>query len=233
MNLSEEIRSNSVIVCYLKEDDTFAKQLYPLLSAEEKKKIGELPTEQEKQVQIISKGFLRKLISEIAGTHPDELSIAYGKYGKPFLLSEPGLQFSLSHSGGMIAATFCLDHTVGIDIEWRDRNIAPDKLVSMLFSENEADMYAELGPDLRNNFFFDCWTRKEAVLKTLGCGLSYPLHQFSAIGRENNLVLLPGYESIPVYYDCFELPGNYQGAVASTQKIPERKLIDVSDYFEK
>ena len=98
-------------------------------------------------------------------------------YGKPFC---PGVSvdFSISHSGSMVWVALCRCASVGIDVE-RIRPL-PDaaELTSQLHPQEQKDLLA-LPPAELQTAFYRCWTRKEAVIKAAGMGLSMPLQSFS------------------------------------------------------
>lgn len=96
--------------------------------------------------------------------------------GKP-IVPNGSVDFSISHSGGMVWAAFCRDATVGIDVE--EIRELPDavELVSQLHPDEAAAILA-LPDAARNAAFYRCWTRKEAFLKATGEGLNRPLDSF-------------------------------------------------------
>lgn len=112
--------------------------------------------------------------------------------GKP---RYPGadMHFSISHSGGMVWAAFCRAAPVGIDVE--ESRPLPDleRLAASLHPEEAASL-RRLPPEERTRAFYRCWTRKEAVLKADGSGLSVSLDSFQVrtdAARANWIVSLP------------------------------------------
>ena len=71
--------------------------------------------------------------------HPLHVSIAEG--GKPYLVSEPGVHFSLSHSGDWAVCAIG-DHPLGVDIEKCEPG-RPD-IASRFFHRDEAVSYTHL-----------------------------------------------------------------------------------------
>lgn len=99
-----------------------------------------------------------------------ESDIACDALGKPALAGTP-LHFSVSHSGAWTALAVSTA-PVGLDME----RIAPlpemEDLVELTLAPAERAALAACAPAERERFFYRCWTRKEALLKGMGCGLS-------------------------------------------------------------
>ncbi len=102
---------------------------------------------------------------------------ARSPYGKPFC---PGVSadFSISHSGSMVWVALCRCASVGIDVE--SMRPLPDaaELTSQLHPQEQKDLLSLPQAELQTAFY-RCWTRKEAIIKAVGMGLSIPLQSFS------------------------------------------------------
>ncbi|MDO4269312.1 MAG: 4'-phosphopantetheinyl transferase superfamily protein [Eubacteriales bacterium] len=125
--------------------------------------------------------------------HPLAISVAEG--GKPYLVSEPGVHFSLSHSGGW-AVCAVSEHPVGVDIERCEagrRDIA-----SRFFHKDEVRYLNTLLPSARDDAFYSLWTLKESFVKSTGRGLDLPLRSFCVDLRHT-----------PPRLDCPEEPNAY------------------------
>ena len=83
-----------------------------------------------------------------------------------------GLATSLSHSGSWVAITVCVATTVGIDIERSPSRITLDDLLATICTPTEAEDMRRLSADMREQALLALWTRKEALLKAFGVGLS-------------------------------------------------------------
>jgi len=110
-----------------------------------------------------------------------------GPWGKPGVtgvspFGTPAIDFSLSHSGDVVLAAFCRDAAVGVDVELS--RPLPDvlDLASQLHPRESAAILA-VPPSERVAAFYRSWTRKEAVLKALGRGLSLPLDGFVTLSE--------------------------------------------------
>jgi len=96
------------------------------------------------------------------------------------MLASPSLlpvQFNVAHTHGMALIAVTLQHSVGIDVEWIDRNIQDTDIAERYFSARESAYLASLAPPERTHQFFAYWTCKEAFLKMKGKGISEGLAQ--------------------------------------------------------
>ena len=91
--------------------------------------------------------------------------------GKPYLKDYPSLFFNLSHTDNLILIAFS-NLPVGVDVEKNERNADKEAIIKHFFSENEQQsFFSQLEKD-RQLAFVKGWTRKEAILKATGEGLS-------------------------------------------------------------
>lgn len=128
---------------------------------------------------VARRGQLRELLGHDLGIAPDALWLAEDAHGKPELLDDPDLRFNLSHSNGRALIATARDAAIGCDIEWRNPELACPKVAERLFAPKEYDALMALPSEQWVAGFFNCWTRKEAYVKALGLGLSYPLDAFT------------------------------------------------------
>ncbi|MGT2487204.1 4'-phosphopantetheinyl transferase family protein [Methylobacterium oryzae CBMB20] len=87
--------------------------------------------------------------------------------------------FNLSHSGARALIGLARDAAIGVDVE-AVRPI-PDalRIAAAHFAADEVSTLARAHRNVIAHSFFGLWTRKEAVVKALGSGLSLPLDRFS------------------------------------------------------
>jgi 4'-phosphopantetheinyl transferase len=104
-------------------------------------------------------------------------SLELTRDGKPFIPGGP--EFNISHSGDMVVLAVTQIGSVGIDIEKiRDVNIEDFSR----YVPEVANLHKKYDVEHVNGLFFDCWTKKEAVLKGYGKGLLAPLEQVAIAG---------------------------------------------------
>lgn len=122
---------------------------------------------------------VRALLARELGCAPAAVRIATDDHGKPFLPDAPRLAFNLSHSRGVALCAIADGVPLGCDIEYRDPALACPKVAARLFAPAEVAALMALPADQWVAGFFNVWTRKEAFVKGLGLGLSYPLDAFT------------------------------------------------------
>lgn len=113
----------------------------------------------------------------------DETPVIRNEHGKPSLADYPEIKYNLSHANG-IAVCLISDNECGVDCEGV-RPYRPN-VVKRSFSENEKLMIENAGENERDLLFFRLWTLKEAYVKAIGIGISYPLNtvEFSFDGNK-------------------------------------------------
>ncbi|MFY9562549.1 MAG: 4'-phosphopantetheinyl transferase superfamily protein [Terriglobales bacterium] len=90
--------------------------------------------------------------------------------------------FNLSHTRGLAMLAIARNR-VGIDAEAVCSDIDIEDLSRRFFAPAETEEILGLSSDARIAAFFACWTRKEAIIKALGAGLSMPLDSFQVTVR--------------------------------------------------
>lgn len=159
-----------------------------VLSDDERRRADRFLREEDRTRFIAARALLRRTLAEALGERPERLAFAYGAHGKPALAAPfdaSGLRFNLSHSAGRALLAVARDCEVGVDLE-RIRPVRfGAKIARRFFSDGEQHALDGVAGSAWNEGFFRCWTRKEAFIKAVGDGLSFPLKSFSVpMGRE-------------------------------------------------
>lgn len=171
---------------------------------------------------IAARGTLRCILGFYLDQDPHQISFTYGANGKPLLTGSSGshaLRFNLSHSSAIALCAVTVHRDVGIDVECIRPHLAAEQIAAQFFSQKEISSLARLDKKGLRETFFRYWTRKEAVLKATGAGVSFPMDEVdvSLVSDQGfTPVLLPGEgkENTPWYVqDLFPAKG-YAAAIA-------------------
>jgi 4'-phosphopantetheinyl transferase len=122
---------------------------------------------------------LRCLLSRRLGARPQDLRLAVGAHGKPYLPDDPSLSFNVSHSGLCALITISYGRRVGIDLEYVDDTFDWTTVVSVVCSTAERQALANTASAERQRAFFRLWTAKEALLKGFGAGITDDLQRIA------------------------------------------------------
>ena len=161
-------------------DNVQWQPLMALLSNDEQIKADRYRFENLRRRYVIGRATLRNLLGVYLNRAPEALHFAYNDHGKPSLANDDnGLNFNVSHSGEIMLAAFVLNSEIGIDVETVQQDIDYMAIGQRWFSELEHNTLLALPEHERVVAFFRAWSRKEAYVKALGAGLSYPLSRFS------------------------------------------------------
>jgi 4'-phosphopantetheinyl transferase len=195
-------------------------ELTPLLASDELVRADRFRFERDRGRCIAARGFLRTILGCYANRNPRDLRFDYGPFGKPAL--QPGsddhrLHFNLSRSDGLGVLAIRLGEALGIDVE-RLRPFDDALAISKrMFAEEEHAVLMSRPEAEQSTVFFGYWTRKEAVVKSLGLGLSCPLRGFVLPPEPRTPVepvLIPGHGGPATQWLC-ALPAPEAGFVAA------------------
>lgn len=116
---------------------------------------------------------LRECLRPYSIDYGEDTPVIKGKMGKPSLEGFPDIHYNLSHADG-IAACIVSGSECGIDCE-RIREYRPN-VMKRVFSDSERSMVESAAEENKNELFFRLWTLKEAYVKAIGIGISYPMN---------------------------------------------------------
>lgn len=173
-----------------------------LLSPEEQARADRYLKSQDAERWTVARAMLRAVLASYLDGDPDNITFEYDSYNKPFLppdqLSEP-LHFNLSHSDELMLLAVSRDSAMGIDVEATRPLDDIARVARRFFEPTETAALLALPAAEQIAAFYRCWTRKEAVLKAVGTGLSTPLDSFT-------VAFLPGAEASMRWCDSWEGP---------------------------
>lgn len=147
---------------------------------------------------VVTRATLRQVLSSLLGTEPGGVVIENDAHGRPRAVTGRRVEFSVTHTahvGAIVATTGQL--ALGIDLEWRGRvkawtDHAMARMARRCLTTDERTEFDTLRDDEKRNAFLRAWTRKEALLKALGTGLTTPMrHVHLGLGDIPDLRHLP------------------------------------------
>jgi 4'-phosphopantetheinyl transferase len=142
-----------------------------LLAPDERARADRFRSEADTHRLVIGRGVLRLLIGELLHLLPEQLAFTYSASGKP---SITGVEFNVAHSGDVIlVATH--QYRIGVDVERVGRTVDVVAMGRACFTPRERALIHE--SSATQETFYRLWTRKEAWLKAVGAGLSFPLRR--------------------------------------------------------
>lgn len=216
----------SVFIINLSDFYTEITRYASTLSLDEMSRANRFVFDIHKNRFIVARGLLRQLLGRYLEITPKEVSFDYNPYGKPnlskSLYQSSQLEFNLSHSENWAAFAFSLQDPIGIDIEAMKEKLEFDEIATRFFSVSESTKLAQLPIGEKKNAFFNAWTRKEALLKALGQGLSFPLKNCEVTMLDHEEAKIISVAGSPLEASQFSIYSfiptpNYKGAIVSYQ----------------
>lgn len=198
-----------------------------LLSEDEIERAQRFYFHKDRNEYVCSRGFLREVLSKYIEIDPTEIQFDYGKFGKPELASianHAKIKFNISHSKGQALLAISDSDEIGVDIEYIKNIPEMFEIAKELYTQNENDILKNSGSKTSETFF-KIWTRKEAIIKAVGHGLSAPLVMID-VSNEGIIKVDESFkEQSKEFIDCRIMdllpPDGYSAAVALCGNIKE------------
>jgi 4'-phosphopantetheinyl transferase len=207
-----------VWIVHAKQLPSDSDKIKGFLSFDEREKAGRFVFERDRQRYIIRRALLRMILGRYLALRPAEILFRYNLYGKP-MLDNKDLFFNLSSSFDCTIYAVANGRQVGVDIE-KVRAFSEMKSVARRsFSPAEFKFFCSREKAAKQKLFFKYWTRKEALIKAIGSGLSIPLDTFDVSSdagkpvRPVEIELNKGNQSHWIIFDLDHRPG-FASAVA-------------------
>jgi len=178
-----------------------------LLSEQEQLKADRYRFTSDRNRYVLGHIAFRYLAAKYLNIQPAKVLIEKDKNNKPFIANEHNdLNFNISHSGNKILLTFDIDNRLlGIDVERIDKQYEFKPVIKDYFTNEEQRFILE---ENSRDRFFQVWTRKEALMKALGTGLT------DEIKNINVLTDFIKVDSKTFKINTFQLHNNYLMSLA-------------------
>jgi len=151
----------------------------PCLADDERARAMRFHFDNHRRDFIVARTFLRSVLAHYLDLDRTQIKFEYSSYGKPALAASrrgAPLFFNLTHSHQLALLAVTEQAEIGIDVEFI--RAVDEGIAERYFSRAEVACLRALPGELKNEAFFNCWTRKEAYIKARGEGLSLPLDEF-------------------------------------------------------
>ncbi|MDF1645450.1 MAG: 4'-phosphopantetheinyl transferase superfamily protein [Legionellaceae bacterium] len=190
------LENSRIDIYFFSLDADLPEHYLEILSLEEQQRAHRFHFKHHQHHFKRARTMLRIILGHYLKQPPASLVLAYGKYGKPYLPKHPTLEFNLSHSGQYALLAVGKTHPLGIDIE-RFSGRPYMGIGEHVFSDTENANLKTLPNALKPLMFFSTWAQKEAFIKLLGLGLTYPTTKLTVPGlsQSAHLFLDPIYKS--------------------------------------
>jgi 4'-phosphopantetheinyl transferase len=144
-----------------------------LLTEEEVRRGGAYRSDNDGRRFALGRVMLRAILGLHLDRDPKSIALQVDRHGKPKLVEPEGkLFFNLSHSTETCVLAVCGSSEVGIDVEDTREVSDLNLLASSVLTPREREALEMAPLPSRDKLFLRCWTRKEALLKCAGIGLS-------------------------------------------------------------
>jgi 4'-phosphopantetheinyl transferase len=144
-----------------------------ILGRDELERARALRFEPDRRRFVASHAFARVVLGRYLGVEPGAVSFETGRHGKPAVgcTGEP-IEWNMSHSGSVAVVVVARGAEVGVDVEEVRPVPRVDAVARLVCTRTERSALRRVRPPERSKAFLQLWTRKEALAKATGVGLS-------------------------------------------------------------
>jgi 4'-phosphopantetheinyl transferase len=206
-----------------------------LLDANERSRLTALRREEDRARFVTACALLRTAVAAYRDVEPRAVVVqrtcrrCARPHGKPHVAGTDGLEVSLAHSGEVVAVAVARGACVGLDVEELALRVH-DLPLRYVLTERESGWYQLLPEHERTAAFVTLWTRKEAVLKATGEGLTVPMTEFSVAppGKAPGVVEWPTRPDGPRRLRLYDLdPGPRHAATLAVLDPAPRNVVEL------
>jgi 4'-phosphopantetheinyl transferase len=219
----------------LASSDDVATNAIAVLDDAERERSARLVRVADRAAFITAHAALRFLLSDAIEVSPAEIRLSTAGSGKPSLATAHAcgdIDFSISHTDGLVALALSRRGAIGIDVE--RRRAVPDRLgvASRVFGGSVAEQLGRFRETEQHDIFLRLWTAGEAYVKATGYGIAgIQTHLPFELAIDGTPLLLLG--AAPLWtLLTLKMPGDYVGSVvvegtsAHEIYVPETTTLD-------
>jgi 4'-phosphopantetheinyl transferase len=205
------------------------ERLLAMLDDVERGRYAAYRMEVDKLRFLTGRTLIRAIAGRRLGVEPERVVLDASCYdcgkphGKPRVVADGAPEVSISHSGSLVALAVADTSPLGIDVE-QIRDAEVGELARIAFSPAERTVFETLSANEKQGAFFTYWSRKEAVVKATGKGMSIPMTKLTLSAHDTppRLVASESSEVDPARLRMADLrPGHdYRASVAAIGESP-------------
>jgi 4'-phosphopantetheinyl transferase len=163
---------DEVQVWLLRLPETYQPDVERHLSDDDQRRASRFAFEIDRRRFIHARYVMRQHLGAYLDVPPREVPLLFNQHGKPMLESSHAIAFNLSHSGDYCLFAMGAVTQIGVDIEAFGQRAGLRELATSVCTQAELRSLDEVGDPHYEKAFLEIWTKKEALLKAIGVGLT-------------------------------------------------------------
>lgn len=163
-----------------------------ILSAAEVERYRRFHFPDDARRYLLAHALTRITLSGHADIAPSDWTFSLGEHGRPEVSNTdvPALRFNLTHTAGLLGCIVSLDSDCGIDVEKYVERHKISAVAERMFSTQEYEELLGLRGNAAMEYFFSRWTLREAYVKALGIGISFPTRKLLfSVGSDGEVAI--------------------------------------------
>jgi 4'-phosphopantetheinyl transferase len=174
-------------VFYAETSGLFSRypNLKDFISKDERLRAERFRFDSDRETYIACHSLLRLAIAERLNVNPFEINYISG-YNKKPLVEGNSMFFNITHTKHTFAFAISENDFVGIDLESFTQDMEVRSIARRFFSKKESEFIFKSKTGINKRFFL-LWTRKEAMLKALGFGITNNLPEMEVSEKDNHI----------------------------------------------
>ncbi len=161
----------------LEQEGAAFAALESTLSDDERARAARFVFARDRRRFVVARGALRQILAGYLDADAQSLRFSLGAYGKPALEGDAAggpLSFNVAHSGELALIAVARARAVGVDLELQRPELDFRPLLDHVFTTAEQQAFVGLDDAQARALFFRGWVCKEAFIKAIGMGFSFP-----------------------------------------------------------
>jgi 4'-phosphopantetheinyl transferase len=150
-------------------DTLLPERWHALLQPAEQQRAARFRQVADRTRFVLGRGLFRLVGGQLCNLPPERVTIKQTSEGKPFLADAPQWGLSVAHSGEWVLLAVA-PQPVGVDVEWINHRFQVNDLVPITFTPAEQAAFCK--SENAHAYFYELWTRKEALIKATGIGMT-------------------------------------------------------------